>query len=223
MNQSPPDPGPLTRERLLDAAERLFAARGFAGTSVRRITDEAQANLGAINYHFRSKDNLYAEVFARRATLVVEPLIVAARDAAATARTSPDRAFLALGRAFLAPHQDRAVSLRLRRLFAREVFEPRMPRQLFLRQFLEPTIDAFASVVQHARPDLPEADARACGHAFLAQLVHVARGTGVVETSADERLAKAVRFTVAAVRHISAVAPGRPRRKTQRKHPRWRA
>jgi AcrR family transcriptional regulator len=55
-----------TKEALLDAAETLLAQHGVAGTSARDITKEAAANLGAINYHFGSKDNLVLEVFARR-------------------------------------------------------------------------------------------------------------------------------------------------------------
>lgn len=55
-----------TRAAVLDAAERLFAMRGIDGASVRDITAAAGANLGAINYHFGSKDRLVMEVFARR-------------------------------------------------------------------------------------------------------------------------------------------------------------
>ena len=128
MRQKAPDPTPGTRERLLDTAERLFAARGFAGTSVREITDAAGANLGAVNYYFRSKENLYAEVFARRAALLREPIVAAARRGR---RRRPQRArpgaFRALGRAFLAPHEDRDASLRLLGLFARETVEPCLP------------------------------------------------------------------------------------------------
>jgi AcrR family transcriptional regulator len=66
-----------TRTQILDAAEQLFAERGFSGTSVRAITDLAGANLAAVGYHFGSKAELLAAV-ARR---VVEP-IVAAQSAA---------------------------------------------------------------------------------------------------------------------------------------------
>lgn len=55
-----------TKEALMDAAETLLAQHGVAGASARDITKEAGANLGAINYHFGSKDNLVLEVFARR-------------------------------------------------------------------------------------------------------------------------------------------------------------
>src|SRR5262249_48968052 len=55
-----------TRVALLDAAERLFSEYGIEGTSVRDIIKAAGANLGAINYHFGTKDRLALEVFARR-------------------------------------------------------------------------------------------------------------------------------------------------------------
>ena len=67
MNRSDAgSPSSTTREALLDAAESLFAERGVESTSVRDITKAAGANLGAVNYHFRSKDLLILEVFARR-------------------------------------------------------------------------------------------------------------------------------------------------------------
>lgn len=59
-----------TRQRLLDAAERLFAAEGYHNTSLRAITGAAHANLAAVKYHFGSKDALLVAVFERR----LEPL-----------------------------------------------------------------------------------------------------------------------------------------------------
>jgi len=55
-----------TKDRILDAAERLFALQGFAGTSLRQITGLAKVNTAAVNYHFGSKDILINEVFRRR-------------------------------------------------------------------------------------------------------------------------------------------------------------
>ena len=62
--QQPPAP---SRLRLLDAAEELFAEAGFNGVSVRQIVDRAAVNLGAIPYHFGTKENLFKEVLLRRA------------------------------------------------------------------------------------------------------------------------------------------------------------
>ncbi len=55
-----------TKTRILDAAEKLFAGKGFHGTSLRDITKDAGVNLAAVNYHFGSKDALFEEVFKRR-------------------------------------------------------------------------------------------------------------------------------------------------------------
>lgn len=54
-----------TIDNILDAAEALFAEKGFAETSLRTITSEAGVNLAAVNYHFGSKQKLIQAVFAR--------------------------------------------------------------------------------------------------------------------------------------------------------------
>ncbi len=54
-----------TVERILDAAELLFAEKGFAETSLRLITSKAGVNLAAVNYHFGSKKALIQAVFSR--------------------------------------------------------------------------------------------------------------------------------------------------------------
>jgi AcrR family transcriptional regulator len=61
-----------TVERILDAAEELFAERGIADTSVRNITDKAGVNVAAVNYHFHSRENLIRRVVERRATALEE-------------------------------------------------------------------------------------------------------------------------------------------------------
>src|SRR5215467_1647219 len=55
-------PSEVTRERIMRAAERLFAERGYDGTSIRAIVAKARVNQAAINYHFEGKDGLYREV-----------------------------------------------------------------------------------------------------------------------------------------------------------------
>lgn len=55
-----------TRERILDVAERLFAAQGLGQTSLRAITAAAGVNLASVHYHFGSKDALVRVLFERR-------------------------------------------------------------------------------------------------------------------------------------------------------------
>lgn len=61
-----------TRQALTDAARRVFAQRGYDGASVRAITAEAGANLGAVTYHFGSKRALYLEVLEQVLTPLVQ-------------------------------------------------------------------------------------------------------------------------------------------------------
>lgn len=57
-----------TRERILCAAERIYAASGFHGMSLRDVTLLAGVNLAAVNYHFGSKDKLIFALADRRLT-----------------------------------------------------------------------------------------------------------------------------------------------------------
>jgi AcrR family transcriptional regulator len=55
-----------TKKALLDAGEKLLIERGITGLTVRAVTEAAKANLGAITYHFGSKERLVEEIFLRR-------------------------------------------------------------------------------------------------------------------------------------------------------------
>lgn len=56
----------------MDAAEKLFARRGFHGTSLREITRAANADLALVNYHFGSKKQLLVAVLERRGKVLNE-------------------------------------------------------------------------------------------------------------------------------------------------------
>lgn len=55
-----------TKERLLDAAESLFACKGFEEVSIRELAAAADVNVAAVNYHFQGKENLFHQVITRR-------------------------------------------------------------------------------------------------------------------------------------------------------------
>ena len=55
-----------TKTRILVATEKLFIIHGFDATSLRAITTEAGVNLAAVNYHFGSKEELFALVLTNR-------------------------------------------------------------------------------------------------------------------------------------------------------------
>jgi AcrR family transcriptional regulator len=206
--EAEPNTKPGTRERLLDVAERVFAEQGFAGASVRAITDGAGANLGAVNYYFQSKENLYLEVFRRGGSRLRERLVAAVRSETGSHGNKLEGAFATFGHAFVGPHADSAYRQRLIDLCWRESAEDQLPPGTFQREIVTPMVETLMGLVRQGRPGLDEATARACAHSFLAQLLHVARGAHVAARrktglpSPEERIAFIARFTAAAVRHI---------------------
>jgi AcrR family transcriptional regulator len=59
-----------TRERIMDAAELLFAKHGFDGVSVRDITQGAGVDVALVNYHFGGKQKLFDEILTRRSEVL---------------------------------------------------------------------------------------------------------------------------------------------------------
>ena len=88
-----------TRERLLDAAEKLFAETGIGATSLRAVTAEAEANLASVHYHFGSKESLLLEVFGRR----IKPVNRERLERLDKATTESPEDLDAVIRAFVAP------------------------------------------------------------------------------------------------------------------------
>ncbi len=76
-----------TAADLVTAARELFAEHGYDGASIRAITQRAGANLGAITYHFGSKDALYEAAMES----VAEPMRNHLREAAGSTGTALDR------------------------------------------------------------------------------------------------------------------------------------
>lgn len=59
-----------TRDKILDAAEKLFGERTFDTVSLRDITQQAKVTLALASYHFGTKEKLYAEIVRRRADIL---------------------------------------------------------------------------------------------------------------------------------------------------------
>ncbi|WP_461022499.1 TetR/AcrR family transcriptional regulator [Thalassiella azotivora] len=79
--------GPSVPQRLLDAATRLFAERGYEGTSVQQVVDAAGLTKGAMYHYYASKDDLLAQIYTRLLAMQTEHLErIAAADAPAATR-----------------------------------------------------------------------------------------------------------------------------------------
>jgi AcrR family transcriptional regulator len=92
-----------TRRKLITVARRLFATRGYAGTSIADITARAKVTRGALYHHFGDKEELFRAVFEQ----VEEELVV--RAAAAASDSGPGKRLEAAVGAFLDACLDRDV------------------------------------------------------------------------------------------------------------------
>lgn len=68
-----------SRDRILTAAEELFAAGGFKGVSMKQIADAAEVDTSLMHYYFNTKEGLFAAVAARRADAINEVRLTSLR------------------------------------------------------------------------------------------------------------------------------------------------
>ncbi len=147
-----------TRERILDAAEHSFAARGFDGTSIRSIVEAARVNLAAVHYHFQSKEALLEAVLARRISVVSETRLKRLEPAEAAASPKSPSVEQIL-RAFIVPtvefaHKDKAGATFVQ-LMSRMFTEPRFSLTDFLGRKFGDMIGRFTNALVRALPELP--------------------------------------------------------------------
>ena len=95
-----------TRERIFDAAEQLFAERGFEGASIRDIAKAADVQGALVNHHGGSKEALFATVVARRA----EELARLRQDALAQAKAAGPLTLRPILTCFVAPFIDKTLN-----------------------------------------------------------------------------------------------------------------
>lgn len=101
-----------TAQRLREATEQLLLEQGQRRTTLRDITERAEANVAAVNYHFGSKDALISEVF--------EAVLTEATDGQRVrlGQLPDDAPLRSVVRSWLAPALPGAISAREERLWA---------------------------------------------------------------------------------------------------------
>ncbi len=151
-----------TRERILDVAERLFARRGLDAVSVRDITREARANLGAINYHFGTKCRLILAVLDRRMTPLTQERLGALDALERDACGGPlplERLLEAMFRPAVRHTLDKqGGGAVFAKLMARLMLEPNPGLEPFLRGHIEPVMRRFDAALLRAIPSLSAED-----------------------------------------------------------------
>lgn len=212
-----------TKSRILDAAEMMFAEYGFAGASLRSITNEAGVNLAAVNYHFGSKEALLIETLGRR----LEPLNLERMqmlDALeAESGESPPELEKIL-EAFLYPTfrrleawgDDGAKFLRLAGKMHLDANEE--IRSLLIRHFDE-VFHRFLHAIQRSIPELEIIPMAVGIHYLVGAMIHtlswsehmnreIHRRTGISPPDTETIVTMMVRFTAAGFRRLAAEGKG---------------
>lgn len=150
-----------TRGHILDVSEELFSEQGFDRVSIRDITSTAKVNLGAINYHFGSKEDLIAAVFERRVVPVNEARIAALDSVQKSAKKNPRledilEAFIrpTVEYSFGTPEGGKSFS----KLFGRCLAEPSPKVEALLKRQFEPLVERLDSALMKALPNLSRSD-----------------------------------------------------------------
>ncbi len=147
-------PSEITRERIMKAAVRLFAERGYEATSVRAIVAKARVNQAAINYHFAGKDGLYRDVLRAAFRALTEHQLVHAAETKAMPREQALGEFV---RHQLRPLIARDELSRHIRIFN---WESVRPTQIFHQLLSEEAAPFMGLAVDLVRRFLPDADRR---------------------------------------------------------------
>ena len=143
-----------TKERILGAAEELFAQHGFAGTSLRQVTSRADVNIAAVNYHFGSKENLINEVFRRRLDELNAQRLEALSAVTAVPNHTLEDVLGAFVRPALALSQDARGGAGFVRVLARAYAEHNEQLRKFLHDNYGPALKQFAAAFARLLPAL---------------------------------------------------------------------
>jgi AcrR family transcriptional regulator len=209
-----------TRERLLSQAEKMFATRGYDGTSVRRITESAGANVAAVSYYFGGKEGLYQAVFERVLEEMRERRIrrIEADLEAAGAHVTLETFLKSFGDAFVEPLVEGDRGNDFISLFDQEMRLHRMPTRVFFERLIEPMLTLFVASLERVDVSLDRPAAAMCLMSLVGQLAHAVKGSRrfashpaeeAFPLSLEKMIPHIVRFSAAGIRASASADDGR--------------
>ncbi len=199
-----------THERILAAAQQLFADKGFDATSVRDITTEADCNVASVNYHFGGKDNLYLETFRSMLTVLRDRRLelmdeLMGREPSPTLEEFVETFAVIMIEPLVGDSRGRMFL----NLVTREMIAPRLPDGVLVSEFFEPMMERASEALMRVGPPMPPASARMCVMSLVGQLLHSLKAhhllaeigrSDVLPTEHSEQIAHFVRFSVGGIR-----------------------
>ena len=181
-----------TKQKILDAAERLVAEQGYAATSLRQIISEAGVNLAAVHYHFGSKEELLDGVVMRKVGPVNERRLELIDRYAAEAGGGPIPVTRILD-AFLSPMGEVAErNPQFVRVMGRVVAEGLLPQ--VLEKNFQAVQTRLIGALRQSLPDLPEDEFRARVQFMVGVIAHTMCGQADAEGGFETRIERMIRF-----------------------------
>lgn len=149
-----------TQQRILDAAQSLFAESGFNDTSLRQITTKAEVNLASVNYHFGSKKELIQAVLQRYLQVLMPRLDHEFDRLLASQKPNDLTQILSV---FVKPLLDlnqlqRRGTRTFLQLLGRGYTDVQGHLRWFINQHYGRTLDKFVLLVQQSCPHLPQSE-----------------------------------------------------------------
>jgi AcrR family transcriptional regulator len=154
----------LTQQRVLEAAELIFAERGFKAASIREIAKQAKANVPAINYYFGDKERLYIEAvkYAHRSCIEGEPF---PDWAPGTPPVQKLREFIRVMAARMLSPQSPAST----ELMMREMANPTAACVAVVNEYIQPMAETLRSILAELVPDASEQKQFLIGFSIVGQ------------------------------------------------------
>lgn len=219
------DQAPDTRQRLLEAAVLAFAQKGFDGTGIREIAQNAQANSALVQYYFGSKEGLYLAALRflfEQGPNAVRALAPPPEPGTLDALPKAHGAFRTYIKAFLEElfscHDggpcSREMHGAIHLFWTRELMDPTPERSALLLEHIQPYVDYLDACLKVLRPDLDPETRFLMGCSIHAQVMFFHRELAVIALIRGEaygpkdvdRLAEHI--TSFSLRGLEAAVPG---------------
>jgi AcrR family transcriptional regulator len=173
-----------TRIRILEAAASIFAAHGFAATTIRMICGLAQVNLAAVNYHFGSKEGLYSETirYLRRQAYDRYPTSYGLSPDA-----SPEEKLLAFIRSFLLRTSFDERNLQFGTLVMREMVEPTNALDMMIDEGIRSLFGQLTDIVRSLMGTATDEETvLACSRSIISQCIFYLFSRSVIDRMSPE-------------------------------------
>jgi AcrR family transcriptional regulator len=184
-----------TRKRILDAAERLFMAHGYDGTSMRQITGDASVNLAAVNYHFGAKESLMQEVFRRRLDWLNEERMRVLKQMESEAGGKPLKPSQIVdgffGTLLRMANDEQRGGMTFLRLLGRTLTDPSEFIRTFMAHEYAEVVDLYKEALFKALPDVPKAEIVWRFHFMLGATSYAIAGTDALRLITDWQIEEA--------------------------------